>query len=190
MPGNMHEPWLNFEAGAVSKSLEFGKVAPLSIGISKSDVTGPLSQFQVTEFNESDVLHLVRSINKASQTPIDEEQLARNFKVCWPYLDKSINDLEVSKNVTQEEPQTRSIPSDFNEIEIKIISLLISHDGRENLSPDAISQSIGEHISLTKFHLSKLYEENYIYKVLSMVDGAKYGIDDKGRKYAVDNGLL
>src|SRR4051794_33907999 len=43
---NLDAPWVNFEAGALSKSLERSRVAPFLFGVDRTDVKGPLLQFQ------------------------------------------------------------------------------------------------------------------------------------------------
>ena len=48
-PSNLSEPWILFEAGALSKTLESTFVCPLLIDLEKSDVSGPLAQFQATK---------------------------------------------------------------------------------------------------------------------------------------------
>lgn len=89
-------PWLNFEAGALSKSIKKGRVSPFLIGIGTSDLTGPLLQFQSTLYQYSDVLELIKSINSALDIPLETAQLERTFRVWWKQLkdqiDQSIKD--------------------------------------------------------------------------------------------------
>ena len=42
---NISAPWINFEAGAIAKTLD-SKVAALMIDIKPSDIRGPLSRYQ------------------------------------------------------------------------------------------------------------------------------------------------
>jgi hypothetical protein len=44
---NTEKPWLLFEAGALSKSLEKGLVCTLLFGLEPADIKGPLTQFAV-----------------------------------------------------------------------------------------------------------------------------------------------
>ena len=55
---NKNAPWILFEAGALSKMLELSRVSPFLIGLNKSDLSGPLSNFQATEFDKDDVRRL------------------------------------------------------------------------------------------------------------------------------------
>jgi len=47
-PASLHSDWLLFEAGALAKNLSNALVCPLLVDLKQSDVTGPLSQFQLT----------------------------------------------------------------------------------------------------------------------------------------------
>src|SRR4051812_22693174 len=42
----LDSPWLLFEAGAISKSIERGRVCPYLIDLNPNELQGPLSQFQ------------------------------------------------------------------------------------------------------------------------------------------------
>src|SRR5947209_4916573 len=48
--GNVAAPWLNFEAGALSRTFERSRVTPFLFGIKRSEVSGPLLQFQSTVY--------------------------------------------------------------------------------------------------------------------------------------------
>jgi hypothetical protein len=89
---NVREPWLNFEAGALAKSLDESRVVPFLSGIRPSDVTGPLAHFQATVAERDDVYRLVCGINKLSGTSaITDEQLAKTFEVFWPQLQEALD---------------------------------------------------------------------------------------------------
>src|SRR5580765_2638278 len=60
---NVREPWINFEAGAISKSLEKSYVSPFVFGVDPTKLEGPLQQFQSTVYQRDDVFNLLRSIN-------------------------------------------------------------------------------------------------------------------------------
>jgi hypothetical protein len=88
---NIKEPWVNFEAGALSKVLDNSRVCPFLFGIKRSEIkSGPLFQFQSTIFKKEDVLKLMLSINK-DFGKLTEEKLKNHFKVGWPYLEDNLN---------------------------------------------------------------------------------------------------
>jgi len=55
---NYKAPWLNFEAGALSKELDLSRVCPFLYNIKSSELKGPLLQFQATVFEKEDVYRL------------------------------------------------------------------------------------------------------------------------------------
>jgi len=90
---NLDARWLNFEAGALSKSFDKARVSPFLFGIDHSAVTGPLVQFQSTRYQQDDVLRLVRSINAATEHPLETSRLQRGFDLVWPKLRNQLDPL-------------------------------------------------------------------------------------------------
>lgn len=91
---NLEAPWLNFEAGALSKSFEKSRVSPFLFGVKRVEVKGPLLQFQSTTYEKKDILKLLQSINSADETAcLDEARLEEVFKVWWPSLKEKLDEL-------------------------------------------------------------------------------------------------
>lgn len=81
---NLTSPWILFEAGALSKAIDSSRVCTLLIGLSPSDVQGPLAQFQATLPNKEDVHKLVKSINSAlGERHLEVTLLDRVFDKWW-----------------------------------------------------------------------------------------------------------
>lgn len=92
---NIDAPWLNFEAGALSKSVDKSRVSPFLYGIKRSEVRGPLLQFQSTIYEKDDVKKLLDSINATAQPPyLDEVRLSSIFEVWWPRLQAELKELK------------------------------------------------------------------------------------------------
>lgn len=89
-PENIHSEWILFEAGALSKSMQDGKVIPLLFGLELSDLSGPLSQFQAQKMEESGMKEVVKSINKISATKTSETIVDQLLPALWPTLQDSI----------------------------------------------------------------------------------------------------
>lgn len=53
---NIGSPWVNFEAGALGKSLGTSRVAPVLLDVTPTDVQGPISQFQSTILADKDAM--------------------------------------------------------------------------------------------------------------------------------------
>jgi hypothetical protein len=88
---NVDSTWLHFEAGAIAKSVEEGRVVPILFGLKHSDVQQPLSMFQSALFEKEDIFRVVKSINGAAGSEAREErQLETVFDSFWPRLDEAI----------------------------------------------------------------------------------------------------
>jgi hypothetical protein len=113
-PENREEPWIHFEAGALSK-LGVSRVVPLLLGgLSKAEVTGPLSQFQSERADDSEgVLRMLQTLNNASETSgISEARLKKRFEAyIWPKLKGPLTDIG-------DRPDPTTGPPDRSEREI------------------------------------------------------------------------
>lgn len=88
---NVYRPWLNFEAGALSKSVQKSHVSPFLIDIKPADITGPLPQFQATSYIYGDVQRLIKSMNSTLESPLDDVRIERVFRALWPQLQDPID---------------------------------------------------------------------------------------------------
>lgn len=77
-PQNKAAQWINFEAGAIAKSLD-SRVTALMININPSDIKGPLSRYQATKIERDDFYRLIQSINSASDSSLPENILSGTF---------------------------------------------------------------------------------------------------------------
>lgn len=102
---NLNSGWMHFEAGAISKSKDGAQVCPILFDLRPTDLTGPLQQFQATVFSEEDMLKLMKAINaKLDTQAIAEDRLTRQFSLCWPRLQESINTILSSRKTTSKKP--------------------------------------------------------------------------------------
>jgi hypothetical protein len=91
---NLSSRWLHFEAGAVAKSVDESRLAPLLFGLRPADVLQPLSQFQITTFTKDEMLRLLRSANVAGEDSLmPEVRLATLFEKLWPDLKEKIESI-------------------------------------------------------------------------------------------------
>lgn len=108
-PDNMDAPWLNFEAGALGKSVDKSRVCPFLFRVKRSDVKGPILQFQSTIHDKDDVFKLLKSINMVcGEHGIEETRLEKTFDVWWPKLDEelaAIDDVSLTDFQGAEHPE-------------------------------------------------------------------------------------
>lgn len=100
---NQHNPWILFEAGALSKNLEESKVCPILFNFDTTELKGPLASFQATKFTKEDIKKLLESINNScNESKLEEKSLDETFEMWWPQLeDKVKNILAQAKNTTK-----------------------------------------------------------------------------------------
>jgi hypothetical protein len=102
-PDNTLAPWIVFEAGALSKSLDKAKVCPLLFGLEPTDVTGPLSQFQSAKFEKVEVERLVKAMNKElGEAALGPAVLSQVLDMWWPRLETRVREIE---------SQTQAVPT-------------------------------------------------------------------------------
>ena len=91
---NQTAPWILFEAGAISKFMEGAHVCVLLIGLNKSEVKPPLSQFQLTLFENEEIEQLLLAINSAlKDLALAPAVLDRSFEWLWPSFESIIKQI-------------------------------------------------------------------------------------------------
>lgn len=120
---NLHAPWLTFEAGALSKTMDKSYVSPFLFNIKRSEVNGPILQFQSTVFEKDDVKKLLLSLNKAnSSEQLTTERLEKALDVWYPNLESRLNQLiDTQPNPVEHEEQQQDLMS--NQILEEILDL-------------------------------------------------------------------
>lgn len=101
---NINAPWINFEAGALSKTIDKARVSPFLFDVKRSEVQGPLLQFQSTIYDKGDIGKLVLSINNflLDDDRLVESRLDKAFQVWWPQLDRQLTELRDNAPQTSE----------------------------------------------------------------------------------------
>jgi hypothetical protein len=104
-PTSVQSPWLNFEAGAISKNVDKARVVPFLIGMESSQMTGPLTQFQATASDQAGVLMMVKSLNKAQEKPLSDAILEKTFDRNWKELADKIDSAQSAVSVAPAAPR-------------------------------------------------------------------------------------
>lgn len=92
-PSNMHNEWIHFESGALSKSLDGSALFTLLLGLQPADIKPPLGHFQHTRATKTELMKLVQTINDKSSAPLAHAVLSASFEAFWPKLESTINSL-------------------------------------------------------------------------------------------------
>jgi hypothetical protein len=105
-PENLEKPWVNFEAGALSK-IANSYACTYLFGLKATDVKDPLSQFNHTIANRSDTKKLLGTINKRfGNDSLGDTHLDKLFDMCWPELETKL--AVISKLPTTSQAPVRS----------------------------------------------------------------------------------
>ena len=142
---NRSEPWINFEAGAISKKVGQSLVFPFLLDFKTTELSGPLTMFQATKFDSLEVLKLFRSLNqKAGRRGINEKQLTGLFEKLWVDLSEELN---VIKN--EPVPQNSAAKSQDQLLE-EILLTARTHQQQLSKMNDAISALSAAQVGLTR----------------------------------------
>jgi hypothetical protein len=145
-PENLEAPWINFEAGALSKTLDASFVCPYLFEVDPADIKGPLVQFQATKFTKDDTKKLIDTINRASQDSLSEQQLNKSFEVWWPDLEMKLKSIPTISSP----PHTKRSDRDLLEEILEILR----DQARESVCKEAIENlewPVGARVAHPKF---------------------------------------
>lgn len=127
---NQREPWISFEAGALSKTIEKSYVVPYLIGMKPPELEQPLKQFQAIEANEEDTWKLIETIHMVSEDKTRTvNDLKDTFNVWWPKLSEQIENIKAIEIIENEEPKMPTT-SDIQNSLGKVLTLLESLSSR------------------------------------------------------------
>lgn len=105
---NFNNPWILFEAGALSKKFDKANVCPILFNLNITDLTGPLTCFQATKFDKADFKKLIVTINNTGkESRLELEILNKAFEKWWPELEKNIQSI-LDTHVNEEKNDSRS----------------------------------------------------------------------------------
>lgn len=161
---NLTAPWLNFEAGALSKKVDESRVVPITLGFPPSRLEDPLKQFNGVEANQEGMKKLVGSIAEVAKTQIN---LDRTFDRWWPDLEAKINAIP-GTDEDVEVPQ----PPDAAEVLEEILGIVrgISNDIRADKRERRLSEARRDAINRMAIEAPTLTAAAELNEILSATD--------------------
>jgi hypothetical protein len=160
---NLTAPWLTFEAGALSKTMDKAFVSPFLFDIKRSEVDGPILQFQSTIFSQEDVFKLIKTLNKAcGEDQLTDERLDKAFSVWWPTLEEELNKLKDFQEQNSFEPDNNSAIAN-NDILEEILDLSRLNQKLLRNPDNEISKIVVEVNEKLKMTLSRLEHERRVH---------------------------
>lgn len=134
---NTEKPWILFEAGALSKSLDRGRVCTLLFDIEPTDVKGPLTSFQATRFVQEDFKRLFVTINNAAgDSRLEVPVLDSVFEMWWPKLEADI--ATILKSVDKVDKKERRSERDILEELLELTRMNSSRPMRPRVAQPAV----------------------------------------------------
>ncbi|MCA1606544.1 MAG: toll/interleukin-1 receptor domain-containing protein [Acidobacteria bacterium] len=91
---NQDKPWINFEAGALAKSVALGRVVPLAVNLTTAEIRNPLGQFQAQPLAKDGMLRVLLSLNSGAQRTMPQEFIERSLEKWWPDLESEIEKVQ------------------------------------------------------------------------------------------------
>jgi len=104
---NSNKPWINFEAGAISKAIpkavKESWVVPFLFGTERAKISEPLQQFQPAVANKDGVFSMLISLNnRLGQENLTLDLLEKEFDKWWPELEIKLREINEAQEVETE----------------------------------------------------------------------------------------
>ena len=94
---NQTNPWLMFEAGALSNRIDEALVIPILIDLKQAEVIDPLNSFQCRKFNKEGIFQVTRDIASYMQDKAPSKaRLDKTMLYYWKSLEEDINKLHAT----------------------------------------------------------------------------------------------
>lgn len=140
---NFNAPWLNFEAGALSKSLAETNVIPMLFDLKIEDIKGPIGQFQgARNFEKESIRKLVNHLNRIliDVKSLDNKLLNETFEIWHPQLERKLDQIkrnQNSSNSKQDKVENKDVSQQLDDI-----YSLILRQNRQNKREESNYNSI------------------------------------------------
>jgi len=167
---NMNSPWLNFEAGAISKCVSKSKIVPILFDAEPSMLPSTFSTFQAIRYKKEDLQNLFSFFNDKLNRPIKD---FHNFfqKNIWPNFEKNTNkikELLFKKNNPSETASPISTKDKLEKILLELRSVTGIIKNPEAVLPKDYLVSV---IQNAQDLWGQQREREYIRKLQDEIDG-------------------
>jgi hypothetical protein len=134
-PENLDSRWLNFEAGAIARTVDKTFVCTYLFDLKATDIEGPLSSFNHTAAEKEDSRKLIHTLNRAMESrSLSEKIVNDSFEMYWPRLEEALRDLPP----VREKPPQRDMEDMVEEILVSVRALLKERSRRPRLPDDLL----------------------------------------------------
>jgi TIR domain len=200
-PENLSSAWLLFEAGSLSKSLNFSRVVPYRLELVATEVRYPLAQFQGVDANPEGTFKLLNSINNERSSQLSDDRLQRLFAKWWPDFQSQLeligpptefvskrSDRDILDEILGllrkiEAPKSPQMPEGLEPMEEQIFRLRYGVGGRHPMSGPEISRELGISYEVLRESEGKLLRKMGVFSGKKVLPA---GAPDPGLKPAPD----
>lgn len=193
LPENQANAWLNFEAGAISKWVDFANVAPVLFNMDPSELKGPLAQFQATAFSQREFGSLLQSIVAAGGGHTDQAHFNSILDFSWESLRQRIEAILAESAPL---PGTASASRGHSEPIISPTAeqaAILTHIGRSEgnfMTEDDVAKSVQMNRAKAQLLLADLVQADYLSAERIAMLGMCYRVIGRGSKYLIQEGLI
>lgn len=188
---NQARPWINYEAGALWKSIhESTRVVPLLLDLEISDLTSPLKNFQLRQLKQPakrkpEFQKLINSLNNARPHPVEQSVLDEAFDMQWHKMEAIFERIESNSYAYKPKMSlTERRLEDVHQLVLKLdqsaratldgVERLLDHDdessvsarassgGREARFEKIINDSLIARNSSDRAHVQRIDKRNYV----------------------------
>jgi hypothetical protein len=166
---NTEKPWILFEAGALSKSIDRSRVCTLLFGIEPADVKGPLTSFQSTRFARDDFKRLITTVNNAAgDAKLDAAVMDSVFEMWWPKLEAKVKEI-LGSHDRHGEGKRRSERDMLEEV-LELTRMNVSRQSRTPRVRDTLIVELVETLDEMMFIMKRLGPDNRSYELIRRLE--------------------
>jgi hypothetical protein len=187
-PSNQRSNWLNFEAGAIAKSIGKWNIKVFLFELTPGDLRGPLTQYQAVRLDIGDVRRMFEDIHaNFSGVQISKQVLIESLETEWPDFQKAVKGINLDPIIApvtqpQKDPSIQGGGAKLeyiDEVDEKIMTLLFINEG---IDEEKIATTVylgrGECLK----HLIELERKELVWSNLSFGTRRWY-VSEKGKRY-------
>jgi hypothetical protein len=194
-PGNVSSPWLNFEAGALSKVVDSAQVHPFLLGMKRTDLSGPLAQFQATEYSQAEVKKMLLSINKlAGARGVQDDHVERTLRYSWVGLQEHLEPLAKQPATSKDSTPIgdNENEGDLSDPELITVLKTVANSETGSINVNEVSYGLKIHLQRAQYLLETLAKKRFLKYhpgvYASTID--RWTLTSQGRVEAVRLGII
>lgn len=121
---NQESPWINFEAGALSKKVtDKTRVTPVLIDLEPADVITPLKEFQAARLDKNDWRKTIAQMNQLTERPVDK--FDEVFEVWWDLLEPKLHNILAHYRHPMNADEPRRSEREIQEETLELVRTLV-----------------------------------------------------------------